>query len=241
MTARECCRFSLLLLFLLPLSCSDSDSPESPPILVVDGMAVTLYELEAQIEFERTFRPDTTGKEKAHPAARSDEELKVEIITKKLIPFAAAKNAYRDKIPGLLEKAEEARGQVNEDRSNFASLSSKLSAKSTAASRGRLGYISRNCGLPYPLPQKAFSMKAGELSEPFLSQVGCHVLYVQKIEEGANDSGDRVLAFQIVLPYEDRDDFVHEVLPRLASGAVVEVKDPAYARYVETAAEQGNK
>ncbi len=225
----------LLLLVLLPVCCSGEESRKSTPILLVNGIAVTLEDLNDQIAFERTFRPDAPASQERHPSARSREELIEEIITRQLIPLAAVQSAYKDKIPGLLEKAKEARSRVNEDRSNFDDISAELSARSVAASRGRLGYVSRNCGLPYPLPQKAFSLKAGELSEPFLSLVGCHVLYVQKVEEGAVDATDRVLVFHILLPFDDRDDFMHEIVPKLAAEAGIEVKNPEYARFAKSA------
>ncbi len=219
-----------VLLVSLLNGCPDKTAPPGPAIIRVNGEPITLEEFEKELEFELTHRMIAEEESEFEPVTQ--EEIKTEIIHKKLIPLAAVRSRYRDKIPDLLDKAKEIRDMIKEDRSNFAALSERFSTPSVAANRGRLGPIGRGSGLPCPLLRTAFSMGAGDLSEPFLSPVGCHVLWVRNSVKGALPCQDRVDAAHILLAWEDNDRFLQDTLPKLVSEARIEIVDPAFEKLV---------
>ena len=221
------------ILALLVAACGGKDTPESPVILRVNGTPVTLEEFDDQLSHELTFRKVVNEGEKTGPNELTMEELKARIINESLIPLAAVKSTFAETIPELLKKAESIRSKISKDRSNFGALSSEYSTPSTAASKGRLGFFSRSGGLPFPLTRVAFSMSPEEVSEPFLSLAGCHILYVKKIVEGANDALDRVEAHHILLTYVEDETFLQTGLPRLLKDVRIEVVDPAFEGYVD--------
>jgi|GEM_PF-2533645 len=220
---------------VLPLAgCPGESAAPSRKILDVDGEPVTMREFEREFYFQLTYRHiiDENVVASNEPGQITREALKSKVLKESLIPFAAVKNAYRDRLPDLLDRAASIRAEIAADRSNFASLSANHSAPSTAESQGRLGFFGRSCGLPYPLPEKAFALEAGEVSEPFLSLVGCHILYVKSFVKGVTARQDRVEASHILLPYEDNDNFLHESLPRLTAAAQVQAVDPTFTELI---------
>jgi hypothetical protein len=223
---------ALAVLILLPAACSDGEALDSPVILRVNGIPITLAEFEKEFYYERTFRKIVEEGEEKGPDKLTTGELRARIINESLVPFAVVRSAFKERIPELLKKARAIRAEIKEDRSNFGSLSAEHSAPSTARSRGRLGYFSRSGGLPYPVPQVAFSVPPEGLSEPFLSIIGCHILYVTRIVKGTTDSLDRVEAYHIFLPYVEDEAFLQNGLPRLVEEASIEVVDPAFAECV---------
>jgi len=224
---------ALLVPAMLLAACSGGDAPESPVILHANGIPVTLAEFEKEFYYELTFRKIAEEGEVTGPDRMTRNDLRARIINDALIPFAAVRSEYKDKIPEMLKKAEKIRAEIKEDRSNFGDLSAKHSAPSTARSGGRLGYFSRSGGLPYPVPRVAFSTPPEGVSDPFLSIVGCHIVYVKRIVEGATDFLDRVEAYHIFLPYTEDELFLQNGLPRLVEEAEIEVVDPDFADCID--------
>jgi len=221
-----------LFLCLLLTACSGGGGDNGPVIVRVNDIPITLTEFEKELEFQLTYTNIVAEVEERSPGQYTLDEVKARVINDRLIPFAAVRHAFRDSIPALMKKAKAIRSEIKEDKSNFAALSAEHSTPSVARSKGRLGFFGRGSSLPYPLPQIAFAMEAGSVSEPFVSVVGCYIVYVKKIEKGTTDALDRLEAAIILLPFGDEADFIQKTLPDLVAKARVEVVDPSMAAHV---------
>ena len=67
---------------------------------------------------------------------------------------------------------------------DFAELAKKYSEGPTKDSGGYLGTFEKNA-MVEPFANKAFSMKAGEISEPVRTQFGWHIIKVEKVNEAS--------------------------------------------------------
>jgi len=83
----------------------------------------------------------------------------------------------RKKIEGVLK-------QIREGK-DFAEMAKKYSEGPTAQKGGYLGSFTRD-SMVEPFADKAFSMKAGEVSEPVRTQFGWHLIKVEKVKEASN-------------------------------------------------------
>lgn len=70
---------------------------------------------------------------------------------------------------------------------DFAGLAKKFSQGPTKDKGGELGWFTRS-QMVEPFADKAFSMKAGEISEPVRTRFGWHVIKVEQIEEASTTS-----------------------------------------------------
>lgn len=98
------------------------------------------------------------------------------------ILFKVSPNASKSEVGEAIERAiavlKKARG--GED---FAALARKYSQDPTASKGGDLGYITRG-QMPKPFEERAFSLKAGEISGPVRTQFGWHIIKVDDIKDG---------------------------------------------------------
>jgi len=98
------------------------------------------------------------------------------------ILFKVSPNASKSEVGEAIERAiavlKKARG--GED---FAALARKYSQGPTASKGGDLGYITRG-QMPKPFEERAFSLKAGEISGPVRTQFGWHIIKVDHIKDG---------------------------------------------------------
>lgn len=74
---------------------------------------------------------------------------------------------------------------------DFAELAKKYSEGPTRDKGGDLGTFKKET-MVAPFADKAFSMKAGEISEPVRTQFGWHIIKVEKVNEGGTKSLDEV-------------------------------------------------
>ncbi len=218
---------------LVLAACPGESDDEGPVILRVEDVPITLTEFEKELEFQLTYTNLVADGEEKRPGQFTLDEVKARVISDRLIPLAAVRHAFRDSIPELMKKAEAIRKEIKDDRSNFAALSAENSTLSVAASNGRLGFFGRGSGLPYPLPRRAYDLEPGSVSGPFVSVVGCYIVYVKKIEKGATDALDRLDAAVILLAFDDGPDFIQKTLPDLVSKARVEIVDPSMGAYLK--------
>jgi peptidyl-prolyl cis-trans isomerase D len=73
------------------------------------------------------------------------------------------------------------------DGKDFAELANKYSEGPTRDKGGDLGTFKKET-MVKPFAEKAFSMKAGEISEPVRTRFGWHIIKVEKINEGGTES-----------------------------------------------------
>ena len=223
-----------LPLLLLPSACFGKGKADRV-ILEVNGEPVTLGQFQEELEYQKRFRELVRPgkKEPASPTAITEAALKKEILNRMLIPMAVVRARYKDRIPALLEEARKIKALIAPGGGNFAEVAKKHSKDTNASRGGDLGYLPR-VGPPYPLSRIAFSAAEGTVTDPFLSLVGCHILFVQEKEKATVPSGDRVRVAHILLPYDEKNPaFLAELFEKEVPEAVVSVKDPAFAALVE--------
>ncbi len=99
------------------------------------------------------------------------------------ILFKVSPNASKSEVGEAIERAIAVlkKARVGED---FAALARKYSQGPTASKGGDLGYITRG-QMPKPFEERAFSLKAGEISGPVRTQFGWHIIKVDDIKDGA--------------------------------------------------------
>ncbi|MFB6285476.1 MAG: tetratricopeptide repeat protein [Candidatus Bipolaricaulia bacterium] len=70
--------------------------------------------------------------------------------------------------------------QLQSDGANFASLAKKHSDGNKASNGGKLGWIGDGASQPKKLKAKAFNLQSGQVSKPFRTDKGFHVIKVSK-------------------------------------------------------------
>jgi peptidyl-prolyl cis-trans isomerase D len=103
---------------------------------------------------------------------------------------------------------------------DFAALAKKFSQGPTKSKGGELGWFSRD-KMVESFAEKAFSMKAGEISEPVRTRFGWHVIKLERIEEASTttlkDASDGI-----------RKKLIDEKAKELAYSKAEEVYDSVY-------------
>lgn len=94
------------------------------------------------------------------------------------------------------KKAEDVRGQLKSDGSNFAALAQKYSDDSSASQGGDLGTFGRG-KMVAEFEKAAFALQVGQISQPVKTQYGYHI--IQVLEK----NGDQIHARHILIKTED--------------------------------------
>jgi PPIC-type peptidyl-prolyl cis-trans isomerase-like protein len=155
-------------------------------LLRVDGEPITRAELDASVAYLRSYLPPETRDRDVITSALQDD----------LIPTAAIRAAYKDKIPPLLEKAKAARQRVAAGEDFAAVATAESDDKLTKAHGGDMGVKQRG-DLVMPLARVAYSMKDGEVSEPVLTVYGFHVVKRLGVTPGRDHLDDVIHLSQI--------------------------------------------
>lgn len=229
-------RYSIYCFFLILLLASCSKEGNSGRVIImVNDEPVTAESFEAQLEYELSFQELRPGDaiDPKNPGLKTLDQLKTEILCKKLIPMAAVRSTYKTRMREMEKEMEAIHAKLEDDRSNFANLASEHSKDANAKQGGSWRVVTRR-SLYYPVPRLLFNARADEVIGPVFSLVGCHLLWLQVKHKGVLTSDDTVEASHILLPYdESRLDFLPVVVDELVAKAKIEVKDPAYAPFVE--------
>ncbi len=102
------------------------------------------------------------------------------------ILIRVAPNAPEEVVQQAKKKIEGILKQIREGR-DFAEMAKKYSEGPTAEKGGYLGSFTRE-SMVKPFADKAFSMKAGEVSDPVRTQFGWHLIKVEKVTEASKES-----------------------------------------------------
>ena len=117
-----------------------------------------------------------------HPAEfQNPKTIEARHILLKVDPNASAEEDTKAKvrIESILKKAQ--------DGQDFAELAKQFSEGPSQEKGGYLGTFRREA-MVKPFSDKAFAMKAGEISDPVKTQFGWHIIKVEKVNEAATTS-----------------------------------------------------
>ena len=94
------------------------------------------------------------------------------------------KTATEPDIEAALSKLSDIRKSIKAGDISFADAAKKHSDSPTAKDGGNVGSFPFSGRMPQEISEVAFHLKAGEISEPFKTRFGVHLLTVTKIETG---------------------------------------------------------
>ncbi len=138
------------------------------PDMYRSGIVITDEEISEYYESNpKEFKKPKTV-EARHILLKADQSATQEIVEEK-----------RGKILNILKKAREGE--------NFVQLAKTYSEGPTRDTGGYLGIFQKEA-MVRPFAEKAFSMKAGEISEPVRTRFGWHLIKVEKVSEASQFS-----------------------------------------------------
>ncbi len=194
------------------------EDPEGHVILRVDGEEVTKADLDASVAYRKTY-----------VAGRSDADLARAAIEDELIPIAALKAKFKDRLPEMRKKVEEMRARVLAGEA-FENVARAGSECPSSAQGGDLGFFPRTQMVP-PFARHAFTLRKGEVSETFVTVFGVHFLTVTDYKKGPTAGADEARASHVLVMFDKSPQFRNQ-LQAIQQGAKVEVVDAAYADLV---------
>lgn len=124
----------------------------------------------------------------------------------------------------MRQKAEELAETLQADEGRFAELAAEHSDCPSADHGGDLGYFTRDMLMP-EFTEAAFSMSAGELSEPVRSNLGWHVIYVEDRREEGEASFEEVRdELRMMLEAQNMEQTAVQLIEGLMEEADVELR-----------------
>lgn len=90
-------------------------------------------------------------------------------------------------VPECVERAQGVRRQILQGRLSFADAARKYSVAPSRHRGGELGFVPRHGGLNEEFARQVFTLAKGDVSKPFLSPFGVHVVTVTAVEPGRLD------------------------------------------------------
>lgn len=196
-------------------------SPPGHVILRVDGVPITREELDASVAYRKTY-----------VAGRAEKDLQRAAIDEELILIAAVRAKYASKLPEMKERIDALHAKAKSGAA-FADLAREGSECPSSAEGGDLGFFGRTA-MTQPFARYAFTLKKGEVSEPFLSVFGYHFITVTDYKKGATAGADEARASHVLVMF-DRSPAFRNQIQVMKQAAKVEVVDPAYADVVPEA------
>jgi parvulin-like peptidyl-prolyl isomerase len=118
------------------------------------------------------------------------------------------------------QKAQEVMKRIQEGE-DFAKLAKEFSDDSSRAFGGDLGYVSRGSVMK-EIEDVAFSLKVGEISEPFLSSKGIHIIKIDDRLEGgiSEQASEKIKALLFEKAYQSK---YEDWLKELRENAYIEI------------------
>jgi hypothetical protein len=163
----------------------------SAVVLRVSGEEVTQGEIDTVVAYFQSYFPEGAREEELIRSALADD----------LIPNAAIRAGFRERLPGMLERAKALRERIlaGED---FAEVAAAETEEAPYAPRGGdKGDFGRG-DLIQPLARIVFSLEDGEVSEPIVTRYGVHLVKRAGSEAGAKPIDDTVRLSQILFFFE---------------------------------------
>ena len=147
---------------------------------------------------------------KTHRAKFDGTEVRAAHIVKRL-----SRDANEDDKKALMQKLAEIRKTIADKETTFSEAAAENSDSPSGKDGGALGQFAFRGRMPQDLTKVAFSLKTGEVSEPFETPFGVHVLTVTEVIPGD-------------LSLEDaRGEIFHELSGKLQTGLITQLRDKA--------------
>lgn len=194
---------------------------EGHVILKVDGVPVTREELDASVAYRKTY-----------VAGRSEKDLQRAAFDDEILLTAAVRAKYAAKLPEMKQRIDSLHAKAKSGAA-FVDVAREGSECPSAAQGGDLGFFGRTA-MTQPFARYAFTMRKGEVSEPFLSVFGYHFITVTDYKKGATAGADEARASHVLVMF-DRSPAFRNQIQAIKQAAKVEVVDPAYADIVPEA------
>ena len=221
---------------------SGEPAPASPPVMIPFERKVPDLPVEATsgadrvvlrvsgVEIRKSEVDDLVGYLKSYRSG-PDGVLVRDALERALIPLAAMRARYKDRLSEMQARAESLRGEVAGGK-DFAEVARANSDdRVTGPNGGDLGIFSRE-EMKLSFARGAFTAKKGEIPVPVWSPFGLHLLRVDDVMAGEKPAQDRVRARHILVGYDPKDSNFYQTLNKLIDEANVEVVDPAFRNAV---------
>jgi len=226
----------LMLVLIATLFFLDSCGNYKGDIIVkVNTEPIFESDFNKELDYHLSFMDIDLQLEKSdkNPSRMTEDELKKHILSDMLIPMAAVKSKYKDKLDQIMTKANSIKDELEKNGNNF-----KKAVKIFGDDKGIINsstiFTYTRSSQKYPIPRTIFTAEKGALVGPFFSLIGCHIFYISDKVKGVIPSADAVRAAQILLPFEpDKPDYIATILPNITEGAKIEVLNSDFAPYVK--------
>ena len=151
---------------------------------------------------------------KTHRSKFDGTEVRAAQIVKRL-----PKDASDEDRKALLQTLSEIRQAIVDKKTTFADAAAEHSDSPSGKDGGRLGQFAFKGRMPQALTKIAFNLKTGEVSEPFGSPFGVHILTVTEVIPGD-------------LSLEDaRGEIFQELSAKLQTGLIKQLREKAEIKY----------
>ncbi len=153
-----------------------------------------MTEPKAKAQYVR-FSPDTFIEEvtvtdeeiKDYYELNPDEFKEPKTVEARHILFTTGPDSTPEEIEEKKKKAEEVLEMARAEGADFGELAKEYSEGPSKDRGGDLGAFTKD-RMVKPFADKAFSMEAGEISEPVKTQFGWHIIKVEKVNEASEQS-----------------------------------------------------
>ncbi|HHI78558.1 MAG TPA: hypothetical protein ENK02_01115 [Planctomycetes bacterium] len=190
---------------------------EAGVVALVDGLPVKREEIEQIADFFETFKPGLR-----------DQHLKDAFEA--LIKVRHIQAAFKDKLAAMEKRAQEIYKKASAEGADFAKIAAENSDGPSKSDGGNLGYFARPNMVP-TFAARAFNMKIGEVSKPFASIFGYHIIKVEGKLKGNTPVEDQVKARHILVIFTPDQNKTRALAKEAADGkakvALVDKKDRA--------------
>ncbi len=142
---------------------------------------------------------------------------------------------YASALPKMRERIETIRAKATAPGADFAALAGSESDGPSKERGGDLGFFGREDMVP-TFAMRAFTLGLGQVSEPFLTQFGYHILKVEAREKGATPAQDRVRVRHILVSYPASPDALRAAAEEVKNGgADLALYDPSWREHLPPA------
>ena len=146
-------------------------------------------QIELELALNKLLTPQLTSDALAAMFAKYRRELDGTRVRASHIVLRPDPARGADAVPEMMRRATAIRRQILQGTITFAEAAKKYSVGPSRRQGGDVGYFPRNGGLNEDFAREAFALAKGELSKPFVTPFGVHVVVVTGIEPGNVTAG----------------------------------------------------